>query len=794
MDNRINEGELTKKAKTLVLQGHYEEALETLEELDLHKIKNTSILCLVGEAYMGLERYDEAERVLLRVYEKQPNTRRILDLLTTLYIDKQEYSEAEYYYKEFIGVASRDLHRYILRYRLDKGKGERLSVLIKTLEQLKDYEYIEEWAYELATLYEAAGEKQKCIHECDEIALWFGHGEYVDKAIALKCKLTGQPVPQISTEEQFRKAEEEKARKIREEAEKNVALEDQTANAAEALDNPIDTQMIQDAMEKGTAGAEAEDAQNGSDAAGKTIEFTPLNRQHPEPVPKKFVPESEKIARQDAAAIRDEISSVVRNTFTEEGQPEQAADETAAPEDALIRENLPHPEEQIDRILEEEMPKSETAAAAVEEEIPVIISEPEEEAAQETAESAKPAEQDSFEAAFREASAEIKKSESEENDDENFEADLKKAAEEVSMAEPEETAEEVPEAEPEETAEEAASAEPEEIIEEVSAAEPEEIIEEVSAAEPEEIAEEVSAEEPEEIAEEAVSAEPKEIEEEAVSAEPEEIEEEAVSAEPEEIEEEAVSAEPEETENPEPEKAKPVKDISGEDNFQENDVIEIVADFFTGIKSKFSTGHSSEEKPDKESRWAAWKADIEAEREKRAAEKEAARKAKAERLAAEKAEAERLAAEKAEAERIAAEKAAAEKAEAERIAAEKAEAESPQKRQKPRRQRPSGSRRRRQKPRRRRRKDSRRRRRRPNDLPQRRQKPRRRRRKDSPPRRQKPRRQRRKDLLPRRQKPRRRRRKGKTRRRKGRSREGRGRADRGGEGRSREGGGGKTCC
>ena len=556
MDNRINEGELTKKAKTLVLQGHYEEALETLEELDLHKIKNTSILCLVGEAYMGLERYDEAERVLLRVYEKQPNTRRILDLLTTLYIDKQEYSEAEYYYKEFIGVASRDLHRYILRYRLDKGKGERLSVLIKTLEQLKDYEYIEEWAYELATLYEAAGEKQKCIHECDEIALWFGHGEYVDKAIALKCKLTGQPVPQISTEEQFRKAEEEKARKIREEAEKNVALEDQTANAAEALDNPIDTQMIQDAMEKGTAGAEAEDAQNGSDAAGKTIEFTPLNRQHPEPVPKKFVPESEKIARQDAAAIRDEISSVVRNTFTEEGQPEQAADETAAPEDALIRENLPHPEEQIDRILEEEMPKSETAAAAVEEEIPVIISEPEEEAAQETAESAKPAEQDSFEAAFREASAEIKKSESEENDDENFEADLKKAAEEVSMAEPEETAEEVPEAEPEEIIEEVSAAEPEETAEETVSAEPEEIIEEVSAAEPEEIIEEVSAAEPEETAEEAASAEPEEIEEEAVSAEPEEIEE------------EAVSAEPEETENPEPEKAKPVKDISGEDNFQ----------------------------------------------------------------------------------------------------------------------------------------------------------------------------------------------------------------------------------
>ena len=208
-NNKINEGALTKQIKTLVMQERYEEAMKVLDEIEVSKIRNISILCLVGEVYMGLKRYDEAEQILLRVYEKNPNTRRILDLLTTLYIDKGEYSEAEYYYKEFIGVASRDLHRYILRYRLDKGKGERLSVLIDTLEKLKDYEYIEEWAYELATLYEASGETKKCIHECDEIVLWFGHGEYVDKAIALKCKLTGEPLPEISTVEQHRVEEEQ---------------------------------------------------------------------------------------------------------------------------------------------------------------------------------------------------------------------------------------------------------------------------------------------------------------------------------------------------------------------------------------------------------------------------------------------------------------------------------------------------------------------------------------------------------------------------------------------------------
>lgn len=99
---------------------------------------------------------------------------------------RKSYSRRNTYYKEFISVASRDLHRYILRYRLDKGKGERVSVLIHTLEQLKDYEYIEEWAYELAKLYHEAGEDKKCVRECDEIALWFGHGEYVDLAMALK--------------------------------------------------------------------------------------------------------------------------------------------------------------------------------------------------------------------------------------------------------------------------------------------------------------------------------------------------------------------------------------------------------------------------------------------------------------------------------------------------------------------------------------------------------------------------------------------------------------------------------
>lgn len=198
IDRKIKEQEdaqLIRQIKVMAGEDRFDEALEAAKQLDASRIKLAPTLCLIGEVYMHAGMYDEAEEFFIKAYNKTPTNRRILSLLTSLYIEKGEYSEAEYYYKEFIGVASRDLHRYILRYRLDKAKGERMAVLIDTLERLKDYEYIEEWAYELASLYHKSGDDKKALRECDEIVLWFGHGKFVNKAIALKCSITGEPVP-----------------------------------------------------------------------------------------------------------------------------------------------------------------------------------------------------------------------------------------------------------------------------------------------------------------------------------------------------------------------------------------------------------------------------------------------------------------------------------------------------------------------------------------------------------------------------------------------------------------------
>ena len=356
-NNKINEGALTKQIKTLVMQERYEEAMKVLDEIEVSKIRNISILCLVGEVYMGLKRYDEAEQILLRVYEKNPNTRRILDLLTTLYIDKGEYSEAEYYYKEFIGVASRDLHRYILRYRLDKGKGERLSVLIDTLEKLKDYEYIEEWAYELATLYEASGETKKCIHECDEIVLWFGHGEYVDKAIALKCKLTGEPLPEISTVEQHRVEEEQRAAHEKQLTESIGAEMGIEGFAGADYEGSIDLDLIQRAMDGAAPEAAdepiVETAVTEDTLRDEVIVEEPVLEENEEPT----LEENEESAgsaegeeTQDAAMVVDagntdsETVNADENTADDDGHAESADEDSEAeqPDEENEKSHIAH--------------------------------------------------------------------------------------------------------------------------------------------------------------------------------------------------------------------------------------------------------------------------------------------------------------------------------------------------------------------------------------------------------------------------------------------------------------------
>lgn len=172
--------------KSLTAEGNYDEAAEIADTINWHKIKNVNALMKAGEIYEKTGRYEESRDILLMAYDRSPIGRMIIYHLAEVAIKMGNYDEAKDYYQEFVEIAPHDNLKYVLKYEICKAQGSDIKTLIAILEELKDQEYSEEWAYELACLYHKAGMSEKCIEACDELILWFGDGPYVEKALELK--------------------------------------------------------------------------------------------------------------------------------------------------------------------------------------------------------------------------------------------------------------------------------------------------------------------------------------------------------------------------------------------------------------------------------------------------------------------------------------------------------------------------------------------------------------------------------------------------------------------------------
>lgn len=204
--------------KALSAEEGYMSAAEIADSINWNKIKNVNTLVKIGEIYEKAERYQDARDILLMAYDRSPIGRMIIYRLAEVSIKMGDYDAATEYYDEFVEIAPHDDMKYVLRYAIKKGQGASFDELITILEEYKDEEYTEEWAYELAYLYHKAGKADKCIDACDELILWFGDGPYVERALELK--MLYQPLTKAQEEKYRRfKAEKEKPAKIKDEAE-----------------------------------------------------------------------------------------------------------------------------------------------------------------------------------------------------------------------------------------------------------------------------------------------------------------------------------------------------------------------------------------------------------------------------------------------------------------------------------------------------------------------------------------------------------------------------------------------
>lgn len=194
--------------KSLYAEENYEAAAEIADTINWSKIKNVNALVRAGEVYEKVGRYEESKEILLTAYDRSPIGRMIIFRLAEVAVKMNDFDAANEYYNEFVDIAPHDNLKYVLKYEIRKAQKADYKELISILEALKEQEYTEEWAYELAYLYHKAGLSEKCIEACDELILWFGDGPYVERALELK--MLYQPLSKVQEEKyrRFRLAKE----------------------------------------------------------------------------------------------------------------------------------------------------------------------------------------------------------------------------------------------------------------------------------------------------------------------------------------------------------------------------------------------------------------------------------------------------------------------------------------------------------------------------------------------------------------------------------------------------------
>lgn len=300
--------------KSLTSERKYDEAAEIADTINWHKIKNVNALIKAGEIYEAVGRYEESREILLAAYDRSPIGRMIIYRLAEVAIKMKDFEEAKDYYQEFVEIAPHDNLKYVLKYKICRAQGADLNTLIAILEELKEQEYSEEWAYQLAYLYHKAGMSEKCVDACDELILWFGDGPYVERALELK--MLYQPLS---------KQQEDKYRRFRQQKEGIVEVRpEDTLESGEVVRETVqipdvelsperfNTQNLQEELQKSMQqimdATKKETVQNGMDNIKKLVEDIPYLQ----------IPKEEPVQAETGQEIDDSLKINFKNLLAEE--------------------------------------------------------------------------------------------------------------------------------------------------------------------------------------------------------------------------------------------------------------------------------------------------------------------------------------------------------------------------------------------------------------------------------------------------------------------------------------------
>ncbi len=311
----------------LVDQKDYQEAANLADTIDWRRVRNIRTLCLISEIYEAAGRLEDSKTLLQRAYRRSPVGRTVLYRLVEVTTALGQYDEAIEYYSEYVQAAPHDNNRYILKYKIYKGRGSQIEELITILEEYLGQEYTERWAYELATLYQQAGQMQKCLATCDDLVLWFHSGKYVLKALELKKRYAAlTPKQQQIYEDELREKSQEQTQEQEAEEKAESVLPDVPGTDGEVIAESIMAQTEKEIADQVTAHkAQLDEADQAGVQEPSETEKTRLM----EPVRRQTVPEETIKLPQAEAKAEDwaQTEEAVQGlSQEEEEEPQEQAD------------------------------------------------------------------------------------------------------------------------------------------------------------------------------------------------------------------------------------------------------------------------------------------------------------------------------------------------------------------------------------------------------------------------------------------------------------------------------------
>ena len=386
MDKREYQEKL-QEINRLIADEDYEGAARIADSIDWKRVRNVQTLVMVSEVYEALERYEDSKVLLLRAYRRSPVGRTVLYRLVECCIKLRQFDQAIEYYSEYVQAAPHDNNKYILKYKIYRGRGASLDEQIDILKEYLDQEYNEKWAYELARLQIQAERVQEGLATCDDLVLWFHSGKYVIKALELKKKYAPlTPKQQEIYDNRFEEEDDEP--EIRPESYLSEAASLAKAERAAAAQEEIKTELAADIshtaqMEatKAELSRKAEEAQAEVDrkAAESRKALTEKAREAAEEVPAPEIAVEESAAEEAPAEESAAEASVAEEVPAEESAAKEIAPEEAPAEESAAEESVteeaPAEESAVEESVTEEASAEESAAKEPEaEEAPESIS------------------------------------------------------------------------------------------------------------------------------------------------------------------------------------------------------------------------------------------------------------------------------------------------------------------------------------------------------------------------------------------------------------------------------------